>query len=556
MLEQHFKQLVEDSVVFLRQARVNAAIDAANSDALSWKQAYERLYAKAVTQNESWQAHSSDLQSQVELWQKHAGELKEKLRTLEAKIHVLDGKVLEVERVMPALLEGLIARAALERVRRELPGNEGESIAEAVDAIHANTRSSYLPVLERFGFAYVGDCLDGRRHGKGWTRTNEGEYEGEWKDDQMCGWGVFSYSNGERYEGSFRAGKFHGKGVLEARSSTYDGEWEDGAKCGVGVLIYGNGDKYEGSFRGDKYHGKGSLRTESNTYEGEWEDGRRCGFGVLTRSNGEKYEGGFRDDQYHGKGSLFTDSYRYIGEWHYGTKYGSGALVYDSGLKFEGSFHIYGRGGTGEITYPNGDRAKGDWGKGIDGMYELIRGTYWRKEDGLSFEGEFTNGRPKCGAVALPDGSKWDGEVSESFAPNGVGEMLSPDGIARKGPRNGSTAFGEGVVRWPNGDEFHGDWGHAAENEERFMRGGPREVAKGYLVHNNGHKKSGELVDLVFKESLVSRLWPGKIDPLARTRARAAIPAHTAAESQPHRSLDPEVLARVQLQRSLRKRHR
>ena len=38
-------------------------------------------------------------------------------------------------------------------------------------------------------------------------------YEGEYKDDQKNGRGVFTYASGDRYEGEFKDGKRNGQGV-------------------------------------------------------------------------------------------------------------------------------------------------------------------------------------------------------------------------------------------------------------------------------------------------------------------------------------------------------
>ena len=47
----------------------------------------------------------------------------------------------------------------------------------------------------------------GRKHGKGiFTWSNGQRYEGEWADDLINGKGVLHYTNGDRYEGTFKDG--------------------------------------------------------------------------------------------------------------------------------------------------------------------------------------------------------------------------------------------------------------------------------------------------------------------------------------------------------------
>lgn len=47
--------------------------------------------------------------------------------------------------------------------------------------------------------------MNGKRHGKGIYRWNNGEtYNGDWKNDRMNGYGVFTKVDGSVYEGEFK----------------------------------------------------------------------------------------------------------------------------------------------------------------------------------------------------------------------------------------------------------------------------------------------------------------------------------------------------------------
>ena len=39
-------------------------------------------------------------------------------------------------------------------------------------------------------------------------------YKGEYKNDEKEGFGVYRYSNGRKYEGTWEAGKMHGEGIM------------------------------------------------------------------------------------------------------------------------------------------------------------------------------------------------------------------------------------------------------------------------------------------------------------------------------------------------------
>ena len=76
---------------------------------------------------------------------------------------------------------------------------------------------------------YIGECKDGKKHGKG-TETYEGrKYVGEFKNGQRHGQGTFTFPNGEIYVGEFKNDLFHGKGTITLK---------DGSET-IGIFKYG-----------------------------------------------------------------------------------------------------------------------------------------------------------------------------------------------------------------------------------------------------------------------------------------------------------------------------
>ena len=66
-------------------------------------------------------------------------------------------------------------------------------------------------------------------HGKD-TYASGNWYEGEFKNWDRHGKGVYHYANGDWYEGEFSEGKFHGAGVYHYANGTIEqGQWEMGA---------------------------------------------------------------------------------------------------------------------------------------------------------------------------------------------------------------------------------------------------------------------------------------------------------------------------------------
>ncbi|QPJ65790.1 MAG: DnaJ domain-containing protein [Candidatus Nitrohelix vancouverensis] len=107
------------------------------------------------------------------------------------------------------------------------------------------------------------------------TWENGDRYEGETLDNQMHGLGIYSYSTGGSYQGEFSRGKPHGMGELRLPGGdVYRGEFHLDQIQGRGVYSYANGDHYEGSFANGQPHGHGVYTLASGSrYSGQWQNG-------------------------------------------------------------------------------------------------------------------------------------------------------------------------------------------------------------------------------------------------------------------------------------------
>lgn len=77
---------------------------------------------------------------------------------------------------------------------------------------------------------YVGDCVDGKAHGKG-KSTGQDEYEGQFKNGYPDGIGTYTSSEKSKYTGSFKKGLMDGQGELNyvsasGRDTTLKGFWK------------------------------------------------------------------------------------------------------------------------------------------------------------------------------------------------------------------------------------------------------------------------------------------------------------------------------------------
>ena len=64
------------------------------------------------------------------------------------------------------------------------------------------------------GDKYVGETLNGERHGQGTYTFHDGKhYVGAWRNGQRYGQGTLTFPNGDVYMGEFANGTFHGHGI-------------------------------------------------------------------------------------------------------------------------------------------------------------------------------------------------------------------------------------------------------------------------------------------------------------------------------------------------------
>ncbi len=76
---------------------------------------------------------------------------------------------------------------------------------------------------------------------------------GNWVDDQRHGYGVYTYPNGDMYEGEWQSHLRHGQGVYTYKDTgtKYVGTWVSGKRDGAGELIHAN-HRYQGGWIADQ----------------------------------------------------------------------------------------------------------------------------------------------------------------------------------------------------------------------------------------------------------------------------------------------------------------
>ena len=138
---------------------------------------------------------------------------------------------------------------------------------------------------------YEGEIKDFKREGYGVEKCPEYEYEGNFHDDMKNGQGSIKYLKlGRKYEGDFKNNEITGYGYLiYENKQTYKGNLVDGKKEGKGKYIWPDGSEYEGEYKNDIREGEGSLKWANGLiFKGKFHNGRPEGKGKLYSKNSIK----------------------------------------------------------------------------------------------------------------------------------------------------------------------------------------------------------------------------------------------------------------------------
>lgn len=358
-----------------------------------------------------------------------------------------------------------------------------------------------------WGDVYEGNWHNDLQNGTGSMMYANGDhYSGNWKDGEIEGYGVMKYADGSMYEGCFKKGfkEGYGKHVDVSNNYEYEGMFKADQMCGHGDITYRcHGDitynkksTYSGFFDKNMHNGNGKMEYENgDKYDGEWKDGLRDGRGVAMMcdkmGNKIKVEGEWKDDNIVGVCDvLMYGGDRFIGRWDdyvrisraeipaitdkdhpptvvfkngdiyvgelsgmvpSGTGIMSYALSNQNVVMYKGRWMDWKYNGHGELLYKNGTRYIGEWVD--DKMYGKGRIVY---ENGDIYNGEWERGYYVGKGEYI---SKSDGSVIKYIhKENGDVMIYEGDRLVYEGNHNNLMRHGYGRETDRDGCVYEGNW--------------------------------------------------------------------------------------------------
>lgn len=222
----------------------------------------------------------------------------------------------------------------INRIRNEINNSISSKSKARIISNKSAKENNLRTVTEQYSnFTYHGTVNDeGMKHGRGTIRDTNGIiiYDGEFRDDNFNGVGRLRLDEKHTYIGNFVDGEKHGKGKIVTFQDrySYEGDFEDDLKHGYGIESFPNGSVYKGRFAFDKKEGKGTYEISgSSKYEGEFKNDLMNGYGKFTWDECNSYEGEWENNLMNGFGILRGNKFMYIGIFNNHKKEGIGIYI-------------------------------------------------------------------------------------------------------------------------------------------------------------------------------------------------------------------------------------
>ena len=297
--------------------------------------------------------------------------------------------------------------------------------------------------------AWMGDCENGKAHGKGVAILSNGTYSGNATDGRADGKGRLTYSGGGRYEGDWIRGRQHGRGsMVDADGDRYEGEFADGLPHGQGSGSTPGGGHHTGEWR----HGEPVLEPEATDVAAATEMDAKAGTAETADSEPGSTAGAGRDCKLQMAGEILDWS----GECRSGKAHGEGtATASDGSATYSGHAEGGRPHGFGTVTTAGGGYYQGGFRHGVHHGEATVRGP-----DGKLYRATFVGGEQSGDAVPLEGvatGDPWAEQADTGTIPSSDGtpgtnddpwaqsDWEDPDPWGQNGTTAGPEAAGASV---------------------------------------------------------------------------------------------------------------
>ena len=162
---------------------------------------------------------------------------------------------------------------------------------------HAKKECKFIIANGENEVTYIGEKKNSFKEGYGiFNIPNETKCEGEFKNDSFEGFGIAIFANGGRFEGEWEKSDIKLGTYYYPKGDIYEGEFKDSEKEGYGIFYYSDGTIYEGEWKSNHPEGYGIFYcSNGDIYETEWKDCKLIRKRILGSSWDTIYDGKIRD---------------------------------------------------------------------------------------------------------------------------------------------------------------------------------------------------------------------------------------------------------------------
>ena len=175
-------------------------------------------------------------------------------------------------------------------------------------------------VYKNNSFKYEGNYQRGVKNGKGKFFVCGSFIEGEFKANEITGFGKKTWDSGATYEGDFNQGEFNGFGTMtKVTGEIYKGNFSNNKRDGEGELISPDGKVYQGLFKDHKRNGAGTEYLRNGAvFVGTWLNNLRQGPASLSFATNEVFKATWYENEIDNvQEAIFVDkTFSYTGAWN------------------------------------------------------------------------------------------------------------------------------------------------------------------------------------------------------------------------------------------------